>query len=222
MWIWSARLARARKAAGAGSLLALAAGLKLWGVLGVPVLLLCSEPRRRMLAAGLFAALVAIAYAPFLLLGEVNTFEFRWPVDSPLLHPFADADGLFPWPLRILQGLAAVALGAAVAVRMRNRVHVEWALPLAIVIVRIVLDPLPHYYFWLPIEAIGLVGAAALATTQPRAVAAAAGTAVYVMLAWRYMPDQSGFFYRVAISGVLLFLAARGPGLVGRQIQHQV
>ena len=222
IWIYSARLARDERTLGAGLLLALAAGLKLWGALGIPILLLATDPRRRVLAALSFTVLVAATYAPFLLFGEVNTFDFRWPVDSPLLRPFVGDDRLFPWPLRILQGAVTVGLGGMVAVRMRSKEHVEWVLPLAIVLIRIVLDPLPHYYFWLPIEAIGIVGAAALATTRSLTVAVAAGIGVYVMLAWRFMPLQFGFFYRVALSVGLLAVAMQGVRPPRTQIQHHV
>jgi hypothetical protein len=69
--------------------------------------------------------------------------------------------------LRLLQSVLALSAGASVAIALRRSVHACWLAPLAVALVRLVLDPLSYGWYWLEIEALVLVGAALLLTALP-------------------------------------------------------
>lgn len=129
----------------AGVLLALAAALKLWGVLGVPVLLVRRRPADVLLGGAVAALGVLVAYVPFAVWGEVSTFEFHWSVspDSTLglLAPDLQPPG---WSLRLLQGGAAVVAGALAACRRHGS---ALGVVVVVVAVRLLLDPLRLTYY---------------------------------------------------------------------------
>lgn len=161
LWLVAARLAHGGRPGRAGIAIAASAGLKLWGVLGVPLLLLAPEARGRLHGVAAAGAGVALLYGPFLLFGEVNTFEYRWIVESGtgpawVLDPGAE----FGWPPRLLQGAVALSVGAAVALLSRTRDElVVWAPALAIIGARLATDPTAFAYYWLAPQAILLVAA---------------------------------------------------------------
>ena len=55
----------------------------------------------------------------------------------------------FDWKLRLLQSALALAVGAAIATALRRSVHALWLVPLGLVIVRLVLDPLAFGWYFL-------------------------------------------------------------------------
>lgn len=176
LWIFAAVEARRGRTLRAGLIVGLSAGLETWGILGVAVLALA--PRRRDAGAGvLVAAGLALAlFLPFMLGGHFEMWSFRWYVyrPSPLSMLVAPATP-YGWPLRLAQGAFAVGAGLGVARLLRDTPHALWAVPLAIVAAKLLLDPdLYSYYLAAPQGPI-FVGASLGATRlRPRRSYAAA------------------------------------------------
>jgi hypothetical protein len=148
VWILAAVEARRGRAWRAGLLIGLSAGLETWGILGLGVLALA--PRRRDAGLGaVVAGVTALAlFAPFVVDGHFAMLSFVWRVGTPsLLSVFVPAGTAFGWPLRLLQGAFALAAGAAMARFLRDSPHVVWVAPLAIVLARLLLDPLLLTYY---------------------------------------------------------------------------
>lgn len=169
VWILAGLRARRGQPLSAGLLLGAAAGLETWAVLGAPVLLLADT--RRSAARGLLAcvAVAAAIFAPFALFGSFGMLDYEWEVStwSPLsLVLGAGTD--FPWSLRLLQGGAAVGLGAVAALVLRKRESAVWAVPLVVVCVRLALDPTLYPWYWLALATVALVGAVELAGSLSR------------------------------------------------------
>jgi hypothetical protein len=168
LWVLAGLWAREDRALGAGALIGLSAGLELWGVLGLPVLLLAPRRRRALAGAAVEAGVVIGMLAPFALAGTFRMFEYDWHVASgTLLSLFVASGAHFGWPLRLLQSALALIAGASVALALRRSVHACWLAPLAVALVRLVLDPLSFGWYWLEVEALVLVGAALLLTALP-------------------------------------------------------
>lgn len=161
LWIFAAAEARQGRTLRAGLIVGLSAGLETWGTLGVAVLALA--PSRREAAAGaLVAAGTALAlFLPFMLGGHFGMWSFRWYVYRPSpLSMLVAADTPYSWPLRVAQGALAVGAGVGVARLLRHSPHALWAVPLAIVAAKLLLDPdLYSYYLAAPQGPI-FVGAA--------------------------------------------------------------
>jgi hypothetical protein len=144
-----------------GLLLGLAAGWKLSGVLGLPVVLLLPGWSRRTGAAGVALLVTAAGYGPFLLWGVVRTFDFQWHAGEP--SPLAlvlDNTAPYGWPVRLGQGALVILVGAVVAARARRSPVVAWAVvPVALVAARLLADPDVLEYYWagLAMAALGLV-----------------------------------------------------------------
>jgi hypothetical protein len=165
LWILAALDAREGRTLRAGGLLGVTAGFEAWGVLGAPVLLL--DPRLRRAAVGLAVqAVVTVAlYAPFALGGSFRMLDHEWRVEpwAPVAR-FVDPGSPFPWTLRVVQGAAAVVVGAVAARSLARLPAAVWLVPLAVVGVRLALDPTLYPWYWIGLETIVLVGAAALTT----------------------------------------------------------
>jgi hypothetical protein len=73
----------------------------------------------------------------------------------------------FGWPLRVAQASLAIGAGAAVAFGLRRSVHSLWLVPLAVVLVRLLLDPVSFGWYWLEVEALVLVGAGLVLSELP-------------------------------------------------------
>src|SRR4029079_10199594 len=80
LWVLAAMWAREDRVFRAGAWIGLSAGLELWGVLGVPVLLLAPRLRRSVLRSSVTAGVVVAQLAPFVLAGEFRMFELEWHV----------------------------------------------------------------------------------------------------------------------------------------------
>jgi hypothetical protein len=174
LWVIAAAEARRARTVRAGLLIAAAAGLELWGILGVVVLAL--TPRITDAVRGAVVALTAasLMLAPFALFGSFHMFAYEWRVaPGTLLGHITGAGTHFGWPLRLLQAGVACGLGAAVASRLRRSVHGVWLVPFVVVVARIVLDPLAYGWYWLEAEALALVGLALILTAPPSPVRAA-------------------------------------------------
>lgn len=163
LWVLAALEARRERAAVAGLVVGLSAGIELWGVLGIAVLLLAS--RRREVAVGLVAAVgvTLCLLGPFAIAGELRMFEYRWPVAAGTLPGLIlGADAVFPWSLRLAQATLAVGLGGLAARSLRGSPHAVWAAPLGIALGRLVLDPVLNGWYLLAVETAALVGLAAV------------------------------------------------------------
>ncbi len=170
MWVAVGLLARRGRPLAAAVLLGLTTGWELWGILGVPLLLLAPRLDARTVwrsAVG-GAAAIGLLFGPFLVLGPFSMFGFAWPVYSGtlpyLLAPDAEQ---FPWVLRLAQAALSVAAGAAVALVLRRRRDSLWLVPLTVCSVRLLFDPVAlHYYTVAPV--LLAIGGLALCAAQGR------------------------------------------------------
>ena len=166
LWVLAGLEARKGRALWAGALVGLSAGFELWGLLGAVVFVV--SPRARATVAGLATeALVAAAlFLPFVLAGEFNTFDYRWRVNGDtLLSLVVDPGTRFTWPMRVLQGALALAVGAGLAWPLRRTLHAVWLAPLGTVAVRLALDPVRYPWYWLAMETLALLAAAEFLTS---------------------------------------------------------
>jgi hypothetical protein len=161
LWIVAACLSRERMFAAAGVVIALSAGFEVWGVLGVPVLFLAARPR--ILRAAIAAIItVAIIYLPFVLTGTFRMFEYHWFVSLGTLYRlFWPNLTTFPWTLRLGQAVLALAAGWGTAVATRKTVYGVWLVPMAIISVRFVFDPLLDFYYWMAPATVAICALAA-------------------------------------------------------------
>jgi hypothetical protein len=59
-----------------------------------------------------------------------------------------------------------LAVGAVLAWPLRRTAHALWLAPLAVVLVRLALDPVRYPWYWLALEVLVLVGAVELLTGE--------------------------------------------------------
>jgi hypothetical protein len=168
LWVLAGLWAREDRVLAAGALIGLSAGLELWGVLGAVVLLLAPRLTRALAGVCVQAAVVAAMLVPFALAGTVRMFDYRWGVTSGTLVGLVVGPGAhFGWPLRFAQAALAVGVGAGLAFALRRSVHALWLAPLAVALIRILLDPVSFGWYWLQPEALVLVGAGLLLKELP-------------------------------------------------------
>src|SRR5215210_7385973 len=104
LWVLAGILARNDRPVRAGALVGLSAGFELWGVLGLPVLLLVPRLRRVVAAVAVEVAVVAGLLVPFVIAGTFRMFEFEWEVStSSLIGLVVEPGTSFGWTLRLLQ-----------------------------------------------------------------------------------------------------------------------
>jgi len=146
----------------------LSAGLELWGVLGVVVLLLAPSVTRALAGACVQVAVVSAMLAPFAIAGTFRMFDHEWRATSGTLVGLVVGPGAhFGWPLRLAQAALAIGAGAALTFALRRNVHALWLVPLAVALVRLLLDPVSFGWYWLEVEALVLVGAGLVLTELP-------------------------------------------------------
>ncbi len=159
LWVLAGLDAREGRTLRAGALVGLSAGFEVWGLLGAVVFVLA--PRVRSALAGLAteAFVAASLFLPFLVAGEFRMFEYRWQVNGDtLLSLVVDPGTRVTWPMRVLQGSVALAVGAVLAWPLRRTVHAVWLAPLGVVAVRLALDPVRYPWYWLAVETLALLG----------------------------------------------------------------
>jgi hypothetical protein len=145
----------------------LSAGFELWGMLGVIVLLLAPRLRDAVAGAAVQVAVVAAMLAPFALVGELRMFDYRWVVNGDTLLSLAVEPGSdFTWWMRLAQGGAALAIGAALTWPLRRSLHAVWLGPLAVVVVRLALDPVRYPWYWLALETLAVVAVVEMSTSD--------------------------------------------------------
>ncbi|MEA2487222.1 MAG: hypothetical protein QOF16_876 [Actinomycetota bacterium] len=166
MWFGAALAARRGRWLTAGVVLGASAAMKAWGILGLPILLLDEDHRHAVLAAVSAVTVAVVAYAPFLVWGSVASFSYHWTVSSASpVHYLLPAGSTFSWGARLLQGALVLGGGCAVAWFARRSPAAPWAVPLAIVIARVLVDPVYYWYYWVPAQTLALVGIVSLVLT---------------------------------------------------------
>jgi hypothetical protein len=159
IWILAAAEARRGHAWRAGLLIGLSAGLETWGILGVAVLALAPRLRDALVGTCIAGGTALALFAPFVLGGHFEMSSFHWYVSYPSPVSMLVPEGTpFGWPLRLVQAAFAVSAGVAVVRLLRRSPHVVWAAPLAIVVVRLLLDPLLLSYYLAGPKVLILVG----------------------------------------------------------------
>jgi hypothetical protein len=167
LWVLAGLAAREDRMVAAGALLGVSAGFEVWGMLGAP-LLLAPRLRRTFVGWAVQLGVFAAQLVPFALAGDLRMFDHEWHVATGTLLSFVIEPGTeFGWPLRLLQSSLALGCGALLAFAWRRSLHAVWLVPLAVVIVRLLLDPLAFGWYWLEAEALVLCGAAVLLTQLP-------------------------------------------------------
>lgn len=163
-WILAAVQARRGHMVGAGALVGLTAGFQTWGILGVAVLALAPRWRDAARAALVAAGVAVLLFLPFVLGGHFAMGSYSWNVNpQTFLSLFVTPGVEFGWSLRLLQGAFAVSAGVAAARLLRHSPHAPWAVALAIVAVRLLLDPFFLRYYPTAVWGPAFVGAALLA-----------------------------------------------------------
>jgi hypothetical protein len=163
LWVLAACDAREGRVVRAGALVGLSAGFEVWGALGVVVFLLAPRLRAALTGVATQVCVSAALFLPFVLAGEFRMLDYRWRVNGDTLLSLAVEPGTdFTWPMRLLQGVAALAAGTGVALLLRRSLHAVWLAPLSVVSVRLVLDPVRYPWYWLAVQTLALLGAAAL------------------------------------------------------------
>lgn len=133
-----------------GVLLGVGAGVKAWAVLGGPIVLHGRSWRAAALGALTAVAGASVLYGPFLLFGDVRTFDFSWGIAGgpSALAALGAGLGLDDWGLRCLQAGAAAIAGAFVALR---RGGTALAVVVTVVAVRLLLEPIASVYYLAPL-----------------------------------------------------------------------
>lgn len=132
------------------------------------VLLLAPSVTRAFAGACVQAAVVSAMLAPFALAGTFRMFDHEWQVTSGTLVGLVVGPGAhFGWPLRLAQAALAIGAGVGITFALRRTMHALWLVPLAVALVRLLLDPVSFGWYWLEVEALVLVGAGLVLTELP-------------------------------------------------------
>jgi hypothetical protein len=167
LWVLAGLDARAGRTVRAGALVGLSAGFELWGLLGAVVFVLAPRLRAAVAGLGTEVSVVAGLFLPFVVAGQFRMFDYSWRVNpDTLLGLLAEPGTPFTWSSRLLQGIAALGIGAALAWTLRHTLHAVWLGPLAVVAVRLALDPVRYPWYWLALETLALLGAAEFLTSD--------------------------------------------------------
>ena len=213
-WAVAARLAHERQFAAVGVVIGLSAGWEVWGMLGVPVILLAARPNLFTAAAGGLATL-ALVYGPFALTGQFRMFEFAWPVrEATLVHALWPQLETFPWGLRLAQAALVLLIGGAVALLARGSLYAPWLVPLAVVVVRLLADPTFYGYYWLAADIL-VLGLVAVLCARAMWIHAAV-VAVPLIVLWMYttkgVPAAIVLLIAVIAAAVVLWARRRKSG----------
>jgi hypothetical protein len=215
-WILGASLVvRGRPRAG-GLVIGLSAAWEPWGVLAAGVLLAERRPAPLIRGCAAFAVGAVAGYLPFLVTGHFAMFGLDWGIlSNTLIARLFPHTTQFGWPLRLLQGTAAGLAGAAVAGALGPRRDLIWLGPLAVLVVRLLLDPLLLSYYWGPFLIAVPIGVGLLhhGCTPVRVALVAAVTAV-PLIRFRSGLDHD----LLLLSGALVLIA--GLTAVLRREEH--
>jgi hypothetical protein len=143
----------------AGVLLGISAGFEPWGLLGFPIALLAVNLGLAGRAIAVMLATTVACYLPFLLAGPFELPKYRWPVASGTLVQWMwPHTTTFGWSPRLLQGGLCVAVGCAIALALRGRTGGVWLVPVAILLVRLIVDPVQENYYWVAPQLVFVAG----------------------------------------------------------------
>ncbi len=163
LWILAGLTAREGSLARAGLLVGVSAGFEAWGLLGIAVLVLAPTLRKVTLGVAVAATSAVLLFAPFVLAGDFRMFEYDWRTSGGTLPGLLLGAGEpFSWPMRLGQAACAVAVGAALARWLRHSISAVWLVPLAVVGVRLALDPVSYPWYWTALQTLALIAAADL------------------------------------------------------------
>lgn len=208
-----ARAAVADRPAAAGALLAVAGGIKLTGVLGIPLLLLVPDVRHRVTGAAWAVGGTVVLYAPFFIAGRVETFGFNWRVSSGTLLGLVVEPGTeFTWQMRLAQSVIVIAAGTAATMAWRRRPDVVWLAPLVIAAVRLATDPLVYNYYWLAPEAIALLGIGLLVPRVGLRSGVVMAAGFYTVTFALLVPVMAASLVRFTLTAALIVFALAHPG----------
>lgn len=204
----AALFAQQGKLARPGVLIGLATGIKLWGLLGAPILLIGRRPRVVVVGALSIVAIAVACYAPFFLLGEVNTFDFTWGTTRTPVSFVTAAWGWSDWALRLVQGAAVALVGCLVAWRRSGTALV---VVLMIIATRLVLDPLFLTYYPGPFIVVALlwVWTSPVRMPMPWPVVASAAVPLTVVLPYVLPMMATTIASHAAIVAVVVAVLAR-------------
>jgi hypothetical protein len=166
--------------------LATASGFKLWGFLGVGILLMNGSPSAWVRRGAIYTAACAACYLPFFLWGSVNTFHWVWPVWPSSTLGYFISGHAFTFQLRLVQSTLVCVFTAALALRLRSN---PWSVPVMVVAVRLLFDPEQIPYYWVALVLCLSVGA------------------------WARLPRSTKLLWPLTTGGA--FLALTIPYLVG-------
>ena len=208
LWVLAAVRAREGAVLVPSLLVAASAGLESWGALGAMALLLIPrwyDVGRGMVTAG---AATLVLYLPFYMFGDVRTGEYVWPVTdaAPLRSALVQYLGpTLGWGFRLAQGAVAGVVGAAAALALRRRPDAVWAAPFAALLVRLVIDPVNHPYYWVAPQVLFLIAAVTLSARSSKTSLVAVGLAYAVMVV-----EGTSFVFApgVALLGVTILVVA--------------
>lgn len=209
--VLAAREASRSRAARAGLLLGLAAGFKLWALAAAPLLLLDPNIKKASRGFVVMVGSTGALYGPFLLFTPVKTFTFEWSVGGfSLMRYLFGAGAPFTWQMRVLQGALIGAGGALIAIFMRKTQSAVWAVPLAIVGLRLLTDPILFEYYWVPVGFAALAGSCLLATRALPALRIPAAGALFLLLYPAFL--DGGIFFSAWV-----IVAAAAVGYFSKQ-----
>lgn len=156
LWVGAAVLARRRPFL-AAVLVGVGMGFEPWAILGAVLLL--RAPWTRIIPAGVLAGVVSLVwYLPFVVGGHFALLRHHWIImDDTLTHAVFPGAVQVGWSLRIVQSLVIVAVAAGASLWSRLRVDGSWLAPLALILVRLLTDPLDISYYWLELGVVVLV-----------------------------------------------------------------
>jgi hypothetical protein len=162
-WVLAGLAIRRGHWALAGALLGTSVAWEPWGVLGMPVALLALNFRDAARATATALGIATACYLPFIVAGPFRMLEFQWGIGpSTLVHTLWPHATSFGWLPRLVQGSLCIGVGSAIAVSLRRQrtANAAWLVPVAILLVRFVFDPMQTSYYWVGAQVALLAGIA--------------------------------------------------------------
>ena len=181
-WVLAGLAVRRGRWAVAGILLGTSVGWEPWGILGLPVALLAPDLRNAVRAAVIAVGSAAACYLPFVLAGPFRLLDFHWVViTGTLVHTLWPHTTQFGWLPRSLQGGLCLVIGSAIALTLRRQrgANAVWLVPVAILLVRFVFDPVQFSYYWVAAQ-VALVAGIALIDVHRRLPTALLATCFWI------------------------------------------
>lgn len=221
MWVAAAVLVVRHRSLPAALLIGLSAAWEPWGLLGAPILLLAARPTLIRLMRDVAVATIAACafYAPFVFSGTFAMLGFGWRSHaSPTLVAGLLGGADVGWGFRVLQGTVTVGAVALLAWLLRGRADAAWIVPLGVLALRLVADPLAQSYYTLAPVTMLVLATAVLARNgkyASAAVALAAAVLIRVLpLSWM---TEVGL-----LAVVLLFAGGARVSDAGKRLWHGI